>query len=46
MNLKTGKSGGQERRGGMASWAGMQIRRADNVTVDLDKVQVLQVVTV
>jgi hypothetical protein len=35
---ETGKSGGQERRDGMACWAGIEIRRADNVS--LDQVQV------
>ena len=36
MNLKTGKSGGQERRDGMACWAGIEILEgwADNVSLD------------
>jgi hypothetical protein len=40
MNLKAGKSGGQERRDGMACWAGMQIRRADNVNLDQVQLEV------
>ena len=44
MNLKTGGNGGQERRDGIACWAGIQIRRADNVS--LDQVQSEIIITI